>query len=276
VTEVAPGEPGDVPDDADESALGGHSPDDPVLELFRRYRETGDRRLRNEIVEQHRQLADRVARRYRSRGVAVDDLRQTALLAMVRAVDRFDPAQGASFATFVGRTMDGELKRALRDKAWTVRPPRAAQERFLALRKREEEMTHALGRAPTVAELAAALGVTVDEVLEAFEAGGARSAAALTRTSDDGSVIEADDVLSVGEPGYGRTDDRMLVAELLDQLDERSREVIRLRFFERLGQDEIAQRIGVSQSYLSRLLRKILLELRELGGDDVDLERLRQ
>lgn len=238
-----------------------------LLDLFRRYRETGDRRVRNDIVEQHRHLADRFARRYRARGIPVEDLRQTALLAMVRAVDRFDPAQGVTFATFASRTMDGELKRALRDKAWAVRPPRAAQERHLALRKREEELTHSLGRAPTVTELANALGATIDEVLEAVEAGGARTAGGITRTNDDGAVVEADDLLAVGETGYGLVDDRMLVAELLDQLGEREREVIRLRFFERLGQEEIAQRVGVSQSYLSRLLRRILLDLRDKIGE---------
>ncbi len=238
-----------------------------LLDLFRRYRETGDRRVRNDIVEHHRHLADRYARRYRARGIPVEDLRQTALLAMVRAVDRFDPAQGVTFATFASRTMDGELKRALRDKAWAVRPPRAAQERHLALRKREEELTHQLGRAPTVSELAAVLDASIDEVLEAIEAGGARTAGGITRTNDDGAVVEADDLLSVGEIGFGRVDDRMLVAELLDQLGEREREVIRLRFFERLGQEEIAQRVGVSQSYLSRLLRRILLDLREKVGE---------
>lgn len=241
------------------------SPD--VGELFDRYLETGDRRLRNDIVEAHRHLADRFARRYRARGIPVEDLRQTALLAMVRAVDRFDPAQGVTFATFASRTMDGELKRALRDRAWAVRPPRAAQERHLALRKREEELTHSLGRAPTVTELADALGVTIDEVLEAIEAGGARTAGGITRTNDDGAVVEADDLLAVGEVGYGRVDDRMLVAELLDQLGDREREVIRLRFFDRLGQEEIAQRVGVSQSYLSRLLRRILLDLRDKIGE---------
>lgn len=244
------------------------------LQIFRDYQVTGDRRLRNEIVEGHRHLADRFARRYRSRGIPVDDLRQTALLAMVRAVDRFDPEHGVTFATFASRTMDGELKRTLRDRAWAVRPPRAAQERHLALRKREEELTHKLGRAPTITELSHALDATVEEVLEAVEAGGARTAGGITRTNEDGSVVDADDLLSVADLGYGLTDDRLLVAELLDQLDERSREVIRLRFFERLGQDEIAQRIGVSQSYLSRLLRKILVDLRSKIGDlsdEVDL-----
>ena len=238
-----------------------------LSELFRQYAETGDRRVRNDIVEQHRHLADRFARRYRARGIPVEDLRQTALVAMVRAVDRFDPGQGVTFATFASRTMDGELKRALRDRAWAVRPPRAAQERHLALRKREEELTHRFGRSPTVQELAEALDATVEEVLEAVEAGGARTAGGITRTNDDGTSVEADHMLAVGETGYSRVDERMLVADLLDQLDEREREVIRLRFFERMGQEEIAQRVGVSQSYLSRLLRRILLDLREKIGE---------
>lgn len=237
--------------------------DDDLAELFRRYRETGDRAARNEIVERHRHLADGVARRYRSRGLAVDDLRQTALLAMVRAVDRFDPDMGASFATFAGRTMEGELKRALRDKSWAVRPPRAAQERYLEVRRREEELTHQRGRAPTVAELAEAMDVGVDEVLEAVEAAGARSAAPITRPDDDGEQIDADAILAQIERGFGDVDEQMVVADLLEGLDERSRAVIELRFFERLGQDEIAARLGVSQSYLSRLLRKILADLRE-------------
>ncbi len=235
---------------------------DDLDDLFRRYRSTGDRAVRNEIVERHRTLADGVARRFSARGLAVEDLRQTALLAMVRAVDRFDPTKGASFATFAGRTMEGELKRSLRDRSWTVRPPRAAQERYLELRRREEELTHRLGRAPTIAELAEAMDASVDEVLEAVEAAGARSAAPLTRPDDEGDQVDVDAILGDEEGGYGGIEEQLLVAGLLDQLDERSRLVIELRFFERLGQEEIAERLGVSQSYLSRLLRKVLTDLR--------------
>lgn len=235
---------------------------DDLAGLFERYRRTGDRSARNEIVERHRHLADGVARRYRSRGLATDDLRQTALLAMVRAVDRFDPDKGASFATFAGRTMEGELKRALRDKSWAVRPPRAAQERYLEVRRREEELTHRLGRAPTVAELAEAMDVAVDDVLEAVEAAGARAAAPITRPDDDGDHVDADAILAHVDPAFAGLEQTLVVGDLLDQLDDRSRTVIELRFFDRLGQEEIAQRLGVSQSYLSRLLRKILLDLR--------------
>ncbi len=120
------------------------------MERFREYQRTGDRRIRNELVEQYLQVADHYAARYASRGVPVEDLRQTALLAMIRAVDRFDPDAGVEFSTFASRTVDGELKRWFRDRAWAVRPPRAAQERHLALRRFEDEMTQRLGRSPTV------------------------------------------------------------------------------------------------------------------------------
>ena len=234
----------------------------PMIERFREYRRTGDRHLRNELVERHRFVADRFAMRYGTRGIPVEDLRQTALLAIVRAVDRFDPEMGVEFATFASRTVDGELKRWLRDKSWAVRPPRSAQERHLSLRRVEEELTHRLGRSPTVQELAETMQVSVDDVLEAIEAGAARTAGAITRTADDGSTVVAEEMLSVGEPGFTRVDQGMLVDDLLAKLSDRDREVIRLRFFERLGQEEIARRIGVSQSYLSRMLRRILLDLR--------------
>ena len=110
---------------------------------------------------------------------------------------------------------------------------------------------------------------TVEHVLEAIEAGGARSAGALTRTSDDGTTVMAEELLSARDMGFSRVDERLLVGELLETLPERDREVIQMRFFERMGQDDIAQRIGVSQSYLSRMLRRILLDLRsKLSADD--------
>lgn len=242
----------------------------PMIERFREYHRTGDRRLRNELVERHHYVADRFAARYGTRGVPVEDLRQTALLAIVRAVDRFDPDMGVEFATFASRTVDGELKRWLRDKSWAVRPPRSAQERHLSLRRVEEELTHKLGRSPTIQELSEKMGASVDHVLEAIEAGAARTAGGITRTAEDGSTVVAEEMLSIGEPGFSGVDRRMLVDGLLAGLSDRDREVIRLRFFERLGQEEIARRIGVSQSYLSRMLRRILLDLRQRLPDESD------
>lgn len=240
-----------------------------MMERFREYHRTGDRRIRNEIVVHYRYIADRYALRYGSRGVPVEDLRQTALLAIIRATDRFDPEMGVEFVTFASRTVDGELKRWLRDKSWAVRPPRSAQERHLTLRRIDEQLTHKLGRSPTVTELAEAMEESVENVLEAIEAGGARTAGGITRTSDDGSTVMAEEILSDKELGFNRVDEGLLVGELLDRLSERDRSVIEMRFFDRMGQNDIAQRIGVSQSYLSRMLRRILLDLRsQLSGEE--------
>ena len=241
-----------------------------IAELFREYKRTGDRRLRNRLVEEPLDLPDYHVRRYSGRGVPADDLRQVALLTMLRAVDRFDPDLGVSFGTFASRTIDGELKRWFRDRTWAVKPPRRTQELHLELRQAGEDMTHRLGRPPTVQELADELDETVDHVLEALEAGVAHRAGSLDQPAfeaDDRAPL-ADRVLATSDPGYDGVDRRMVVVELVQQLPERERDVVMMRFFENMTQPEIAARIGVSQSYLSRLLRKALLHLREALDDD--------
>jgi RNA polymerase sigma-B factor len=242
-----------------------------LVELFREYRRTGARHIRNRIVEAHLDIPDYYVRRFAGKGVASDDLRQTALLTMVRAVERYDPELGVEFSTFAGRTIDGELKRYFRDRTWAVRPPRRTQELHLDLRRAGEELTHELGRAPTVQELADALDETVDHVLEALEAGVAHRANSLDQpiSGDDDAQAPADRVLASDEVGYEWIDRRMVVGELLDQLDDREREIIAMRFFEGMSQPEIAERIGVSQSYLSRLLRKTLMRLRQSLPEDL-------
>jgi RNA polymerase sigma-B factor len=236
-----------------------------MLDRFREYQRTGDRRIRNALIEEHLNVAEHYAKRYRNRGVPVEDLRQTALLAMIRAVDRFDPEAGVTFSTFASRTVDGELKRWFRDRAWAVRPPRSTQERHLALRRAEDELTQKLGRSPTVNELAEALDESVDHVLEALEAGAARSASTLVRTNpDDEPGAGGEEIVPVVDRELSLVDERVVVEQLLERLPERDRAVVELRFFEGLGQEEIAARIGVSQSYLSRMLRRILIDLRQM------------
>lgn len=236
-----------------------------TTELFEEYRRTGDRAVRNRIVEDHLGLADYFVRRYARRGASPEDLRQLALLAIVRASDRFDPDVGVAFSTFASRTIEGELKRHLRDKTWSVRPPRRAQELHLEVRRAEEDLTHELGRSPTVREVAARVDADEDHVLEAMEAGTARTAASLDQpTGDDPDArSRGDRVLVSGEPGYGHVADRMLVDELLDELPERERSIVIMRFYDNMSQPDIAEAVGVSQSYLSRILRRVLAELRE-------------
>jgi RNA polymerase sigma-B factor len=229
------------------------------------YRRTGDRRLRNAVVEEHRFIADQIARRFAGRaGVAEEDLRQVGLLAMVRATDRFDPNQGATFATFSRRTVEGELKRYLRDHSWSVRPPRAVQELHLRLRKLEDELGHELGRPPSVRELAEHLEVDVELVLEAQEASRARRAASLDAPDpdDDGPSDRVPPALATLDKSLMDSELRITVSRLLDRLPEREQLVVRRRFFEQRSQAEIAEELGVSQSFVSRLLRHALDELR--------------
>jgi RNA polymerase sigma-B factor len=234
--------------------------DDDVMALFRSYRASGDRALRNQLVERYASLSEPHVRRFGGRGIPKEDLRQTALLAVLRAVERFDPEMGVGFPTFAGRTIEGELKRFLRDRSWAVRPPRRQQEGFLNVRSAEDELVQRLGRSPTVAELAKQIGETEDRVLEALEAAGARRADSLDEPTPRGGAPRP---LGQVDGDFAGVEVRLLIERMLATLDERERTVIELRFFEDLGQPEIAKRLGLSQSYVSRLIRRILGALKE-------------
>jgi RNA polymerase sigma-B factor len=193
----------------------------------------------------------------------MDDLRQVAQLALVKAVDRFDPSFGVQFSTFAGRTIDGELKRHFRDKTWAVRVPRSLQEISLTVRRAADEYATANGRAPNVDELAAATGFDVDQVLEALDAGTAYNAQSLDRpvgNGEDGSSLGAS--LGAVDARFERTEVAVAVEALLETLPEREQTILRLRFFEDLSQSEIGDRMGISQMHVSRLLRRSLEQLR--------------
>ncbi|MBA3288592.1 MAG: SigB/SigF/SigG family RNA polymerase sigma factor [Acidimicrobiia bacterium] len=234
--------------------------------LFRRFAETRDRRLRNELVEAHMGLAAHVARRFGRRGPSDDDLRQVAFLALVKAVDRFEPDRNVAFSTFAGRTIEGEIKRHFRDHTWSVRVPRSAKEIHLRLRKATDELTQRNGQSPTVPALATYLGVEVDEVIEGLAAGTAYSTASLDAPagpdSDGPRQIGGEDI------GYSHVADIDAIADLMQRLPEREREIVRLRFYEELSQSEIAKRVGISQMHVSRLLRRSFEQMRRSAGDE--------
>jgi RNA polymerase sigma-B factor len=228
-------------------------------ELFIEFARTRGRSLRNELVERHMGLAAHVARRFGRRGPSDDDLRQVAFLALVKAVDRFEPERNVAFSTFAGRTIEGEIKRHFRDNTWTVSVPRSAKEIHLQLRRATDELTQILGRAPTVGQLAERLGVETDVVIEGIAAGSAYATASL----DAPAVIEGQTTeLGTDDPGYGYVADSSVVAELISGLPEREQEIVRLRFYEELTQGEIADRMGMSQMHVSRLLRRSFEQMR--------------
>jgi RNA polymerase sigma-B factor len=234
-----------------------------IDERFETYRRTGDRRLRDELVEEHAPLAQFLASRFANRGEPRDDLVQVALVGLFKAVERFDPGRGLQFSTFATPTILGELKRHFRDRGWAVRVPRRVQELHLQLGKVVAALGQEEGRSPTPAEVAARAGVSEEAVLEAMEAGSLYRLVSL-----DGSVTPDDEgselVACLGEEDseFERIEHRSEIAELLDVLPERERRIVELRFFDSLTQSEIAERVGVSQMHVSRLLTRSLERLR--------------
>lgn len=235
-----------------------------VDQLFLDYRRTKERAMRNRLVEAHRGLAASIAHDYRDRGVELDDLVQIAMLGTLKAVERYEPERGIPFSSFASRTINGEIKRYFRDRTWAVRPPRSAQERHLDLRRVSAALTTTLGRSPTLTELAEELGISTDAVLEAMEAGAAYRATSLdARRPGDEEGLTLGDRLPSEEAASRPAEVRVLVGQLLDTLPPREAEILRLRFYDELTQTEIADRIGISQMHVSRLIRRCLLDLRE-------------
>ncbi|MCZ7525625.1 MAG: SigB/SigF/SigG family RNA polymerase sigma factor [Acidimicrobiia bacterium] len=247
--------------------LDDESPADEqaILERFSRYRRSGDRALRNELIEHHRGLALHLAQRFAHRGEPFDDLVQVAMLGLLKAVERFDPDRGAAFSSFAAPTISGELKRHFRDRTWSVKVPRRIQEMRLEVRAAADALHQRLGRAPAPAELAADLSVTTDEVLEAMEATNAYRATSLSAPLRDEPDVALEQRL--GTDPTGELDRDVLLEQLIDELPEREQRLIRLRFFGDLTQSEIAEQLGISQMHVSRLLRRTLLDLRERLGD---------
>ena len=231
---------------------------DPRFVEFRRTRERG---IRNELVEDHRRLADFIARRYTARGVPDADLRQVAYIGLINAVDRFDPEMGARFATFAGRTIEGEVKRHFRDRTWMVRVPRGAQELSLAVRHAIDKMSVELGRAPRPGEVAKGLSVSEDAVIEALDVSAAHSVDSLDRPSGHDEINVGDSV-GGADPRYESFEGELSILQLLPILADRERQIVEFRIFEGLSQSEIAERIGISQMHVSRLLRRSLESLR--------------
>jgi RNA polymerase sigma-B factor len=222
---------------------------------------TRDERLRDELVTEHIGLARRLAHRFANRGEPYDDLVQVGSIALIKAVDRFDPDRGVEFTTYATGTVIGELKRHFRDKGWAVRAPRRIQELYLELGHTIDALSQELGRPPTVAELADSIGVSQDAILEAIEAGqGYRSSSIDAPGQRDETLA---DRLGSDDAGVAVVDERSVLAPALASLPERQQEVVRLRFIEGLTQSEIASRVGISQMHVSRLLAQSLARIRE-------------
>jgi RNA polymerase sigma-B factor len=222
---------------------------------FRAYAEHRDARARERWIRAHLPLANAIARRFDRGGrVPLEDLQQVAALGLIKALDRFDPGHGAAFSSFAVPTMQGEIRRYFRDFSWAVRPPRELQERAVRVEREREQLTTDLGRSPTARQLAAPIGYTIEDVLDASEAARARGSDSLDRPigSDETEDGALGDQVGIEDPGFAAAETTVTLDRLFDTLSERDALVLRLRFREDLTQAEIGGRIGCSQMQVSR------------------------
>ena len=245
---------------------------DRTRELFRRFKEQGDAEARDQLIVNHINLVRFLASKFKNRGESLEDLIQVGTIGLIKAIDRFDPERGLEFTTYATPTIMGEIKRHFRDKGWSVRVPRRLQELSAKVNQASDELTNQLQRSPSVAEIAEHLGTSVDEVLEAMESSSAYSSVPL----EGGGGGEEDETPSIidhyatEDPDLAASDDRIVLEQAIADFSPREQEVVRMRFDEGLTQVEIAERLGISQVQVSRLLRRTLRRIQ----DKIDPEGL--
>ena len=243
---------------------GGAKRIDEERRLFRAYLEQGDLGARERLVERFLPLAKQLARRYGSAGEPLDDLVQVASLGLVKAIDRYELDRGTAFSSFAVPTILGEIKRHFRDTGWTVRVPRAIQERRIQVNRAIPALTGRLGRSPTTAEIAEHIQASTEDVLEALEAAVAYEPVSLDSSpgadEDDETWAQA---VGAEDPSYELVEFGATLAPALQALPPRERVILHMRFVEDMTQSQIAEKIGISQMHVSRLIRKALEAMRE-------------
>ena len=237
--------------------------------LLERHR-GGDCRARDELIERYMPLARSLALRYRRASEPLDDLIQVASVGLVKAVDRWDPGRGLAFSSYAVPTILGELRRYFRDATWHVRPARDLQELCLAVEEARDALWIELGRSPTVADIAGHLQRPSEEVVEALRASEGRSARSFDAPvhDDEEDSASAGDLMGREDPEYERVDAVVTIDRLTGILDDRAREILRLRFHDDLLQSEIAERVGCSQMHVSRIIRASLERLYAYGSGE--------
>ncbi|HKN96763.1 MAG TPA: SigB/SigF/SigG family RNA polymerase sigma factor [Pseudonocardiaceae bacterium] len=226
--------------------------------------------IRDRLVTEHLPVAEHIARRFRNRGQSADDLTQVATVGLINAVDRFDPERGTDFLSFAVPTITGEVRRYFRDATWAIRVPRRLKELHAAVSSASASLGQQLGRSPRPSEIAAELGIPVDEVYEGLQVGYAYRGESLDEGSDEDGGNVGDSRLGVTDPELNTVENRETLLPALAKLPEREAAIVKMRFFGHMTQTQIAKRIGVSQMHVSRLLAASLATLRQsiVDGED--------
>lgn len=242
--------------------------DEKVNELFQRYKESGDIAIRNQIAEKYLYIADILAKKFVGRGVEYDDLRQVAAFALVRGIDRFDPALGMQFTTFITPTITGEIKNYFRDKSRMIKLPRRLSEISTAVKNfsAQYESTHAVK--PNVKTIAESLKLSEEEVVQALEVGGTLSLDGMSgQEEEEGGSLYA--LLPDSEDKYEAFETKEALRAAMTDFSNTEKALIKFRYVDELSQSETAKRLGVSQMFVSRMERKLLARLKENLQDSV-------
>ncbi|WP_210441416.1 SigB/SigF/SigG family RNA polymerase sigma factor [Nocardioides xinjiangensis] len=217
--------------------------------------------LVHELIEANIAMARTMAARYRNRGIDLDDLEQVALVGLTKAAQRFDAAAGHDFLSYAVPTIRGELRRHFRDSGWMIRVPRRVQELQVRLGTAQDELHAQLGRSPRPSELAAHLDVELDEVVEALSADGCFRPTSIDSHAGEGQGTLAD-LLGWEDRGIASLEARLVLDTAISRLSERERRILQWRFIDERTQQEIADRVGLTQAQVSRILTRILARLR--------------
>ena len=240
-----------------------------MLTLFKRYKESGDVALRNQIAEKYLYIADILAKKFVGRGVEYDDLKQVAAYALLRGIDRFDPDMGLQFTTFITPTITGEIKNYFRDKSRMIKLPRRLGEVSVAARKFSAEYEAEKGVKPSVKEIAEQLNIPEEDVVRALEIGGTVSLDGMAATAEGESETSLYSLIADEEDKYEAFETKEALRAAMKDFSDTEKALIKFRYVDELSQSETAKRLGVSQMFVSRMERKLLLRLKENLKDSV-------
>ena len=242
--------------------------EEKVNELFKQYKESGDIALRNQIAEQYLYIADILAKKFVGRGVEFDDLRQVAAFALLRGIDRFDPDMGMQFTTFITPTITGEIKNYFRDKSRMVKVPRRLSEVGAVIKSFSAKFEAEHGVKPSVKTIAEGVNLSEEEVVQALEVGGTLSLDGMAGDEDnDGKSLYG--LLANEDERYENFETKEALRAAMQDFTDTEKALIKYRYVDELSQSETSKRLGVSQMFVSRMERKLLLKLKEKLQDSL-------
>ena len=242
--------------------------EESVNQLFKQYKESGDIALRNQIAEKYLYIADILAKKFVGRGVEYDDLKQVASYALLRGIDRFDESLGMQFTTFITPTITGEIKNYFRDKSRMIKLPRRLSEISAQVRKFSLDYAAQKGEKPSVKKIAEALSLSEEDVVRALEIAGTVSLDGMA-AGEDGENTSLYSVVADNEDKYEEFENKEMLRTAMQDFTETEKELIKYRYVDELSQSETAKRLGVSQMFVSRMERKLLIRLKDRLKDSV-------